>query len=142
MFDAATWAAELVWGHLVSVTSGAEPSNGVRAVLRPYKPASDKWDGCATKNYVGMAASFTPTWYQVFPGVDLSAPLTFSMGLSRQRGDDLRRQPGQLGNYSVGLGADMFQKYRFDLKYIDYFGRLQATTAPRSTRHQNGFTTC
>jgi hypothetical protein len=41
----------------------------------------DKWDGCTTKNYAGMGATFTPTWYQVFNGVDLSAPLTYAVGL-------------------------------------------------------------
>ena len=44
-----------------------------------------------------------------------------------------------LGNYSVGLGADVQQKYRVDLKYIDFVGRYKdngtAVTA------QNGLTT-
>jgi hypothetical protein len=39
----------------------------------------------------------------------------------------------------VGLGVDVRQKYRFDLKYIDYVGQYKdngtAVTA------QNGFTT-
>ena len=26
------------------------------------------------------------------------------------------------GNYSVGIAADIYQKYRFDLKYIGYYG--------------------
>jgi hypothetical protein len=52
VFDAATWAAELTWAHLVSVTSGANLFNG-----EGYAPCASrnlgKWDGCATKNYVG-----------------------------------------------------------------------------------------
>ena len=43
------------------------------------------------------------------------------------------------GNYSIGVAADIFQKYRVDLKYIDYYGKYKdngiAVTA------QNGFTT-
>ncbi len=35
-----------------------------------------------TKNYFGLAINFTPTWFQVFPGVDLSAPMTWSQGIS------------------------------------------------------------
>ena len=58
------------------------------------RPAFDKWDGCATKNYVGIGVAFTPTWFQVFPGVDLSAPLTYAVGLNGNVADDLRRQPG------------------------------------------------
>ncbi len=43
------------------------------------------------------------------------------------------------GNYSVGIGADVQAKYRFDLKYIEYFGNYKDNgTAVTS---QNGFTT-
>ena len=54
----------------------------------------DKWDGCTTKNYAGMGATFTPTWYQVFNGVDLSAPLTYAVGLYGNAAHRFRRQPG------------------------------------------------
>ncbi len=44
-----------------------------------------------------------------------------------------------LGNYSIGLGLDVFQKYRFDLKYSDYIGAYKDNgTSVTST---NGFTT-
>jgi hypothetical protein len=44
-----------------------------------------------------------------------------------------------LGNYSLGVGADVLQKYRFDLKYIDYLGHYRDNgTAVTS---QNGLTT-
>jgi hypothetical protein len=127
----------------VSFTSGANLFNGVG-----YAPCLangttrtrdwDKWDGCATKNYVGIAMAFTPIWFQVFPGVDLSAPLTYATGLSGNAPTVFGGNQG-LGNYSLGLGADVFQKYRFDLKYIDYIGRYRDNgTAVTS---QNGFTT-
>jgi len=135
VFDAATYAAELTWAHWSSVSSGQNlfyaegfaPCNG-----------RDKWDGCTTKSYVGMALAFTPTWYQVFPGVDLQAPVTYAIGLSGNAptifGGNQRN-----GNYSVGVSADIFQKYRVDLKYIDYLGKYKDNgTAVTS---QNGFTT-
>ncbi len=135
LFDAATYAAELTWSRWGSVNSGANlfyaegfaPCNG-----------RDKWDGCTTKNYVGAAVAFTPTWYQVFPGVDLQAPMTFAQGLSGNApvifGGNERN-----GNWSIGIGADVFQKYRFDLKYIDYLGRYRDNGTAVTT--QNGFTT-
>ena len=55
-----------------------------------------------------------------------------------------RRRPSAatraLGNYSLGLGADVQQKYRFDLKYIDWIGhyRDNGTAVQLST---NGLTT-
>jgi hypothetical protein len=100
--------------------------------------ALDKWDGCTTKDYAGMGATFTPTWYQVFNGVDLLMPLTYSVGLYGNSPTVFGGNQG-LGNYSVGLSADVQQKYRFDLKYIDFVGRYRDNgTAVTS---QNGLTT-
>jgi len=135
VFDAATWAAELNWSHLSTVTSGANLFNGVGYAFCNGK---DKWDGCATQNYLGVGASFTPTWFQVFPGVDLSAPMTYAVGLSGNAATTFGGNQG-LGNYSLGVGADVQQKYRFDLKYIDFIGRYRDNgTAVTST---NGLTT-
>ena len=49
---------------LASVNSGANLFNGVG-----YAPCAgrDKWDGCSTRNYVGIGASFNPTWFRSFP---------------------------------------------------------------------------
>ena len=48
-----------------------------------------------------------------------------------------------LGNYTVGLSADVQQKYRFDLKYIDFVGRYKEGTnaAGPTVASINGFTT-
>ena len=120
-FDAATWAVELNFMHLDSVTSGANLFNGVG-----YAPCvgKDKWDGCATRNYVGIGGSFSPTWFQVLPGVDLSAPMTYAIGLSGNAATTFGGNQS-LGNFSIGIGADVQQKYRFDLKYIDFIGHLR-----------------
>ncbi len=135
LFDAATWASELVWAHLVSVRSGANLFQGLG-----YAPCAgkDKWDGCVTDNYFGMSAAFTPIWYQVFPGVDLSAPMAIYGGLSGNAPTIFGGNQGN-GNYSIGLGADVYQKYRFDLKYIDYFGHTRDNGTMVTS--QNGFTT-
>ncbi|MGO4395526.1 DUF1302 domain-containing protein [Variovorax sp. M-6] len=135
LFDTASWAAELVWASWGKVRSGQN-----LFFAEGFAPCigKDKWDGCTTKNYFGAGFSFTPTWFQVFPGIDLSAPLTYAVGLSGNAPTVFGGNQGN-GNYSVGLGVDVRQKYRFDLKYIDYVGRYKdngfAVTA------QNGFTT-
>lgn len=135
LFDAATWAGELVWAHLVSVKSGGNLFMGLG-----YAPCAgkDKWDGCVTDNYFGMSAAFTPTWYQVFPGVDLSAPMAIFGGLSGNAPTVFGGNQGN-GNYAIGLSADIYQKYRIDLKYIDYFGRIRDNGTMVTS--QNGFTT-
>ena len=137
LFDAATWAAELTWAHLVSVNSGADLFNGEGYSYCTSRNLG-KWDGCATKNYVGIALAFTPTWYQTFAGVDLSLPVSYSRGLSGNSPLVFGGNQG-LGNYSIGLGVDVFQKYRFDLKYSDFIGAYKDNgTSVTST---NGFTT-
>jgi hypothetical protein len=135
VFDVAAWAAELQWSRWTKVRSGANLFNA-----EGYAPCAgkDKWDGCATKDYLGVSLAFTPTWFQVFPGVDLSAPVAYAVGLHGNSALTFGGNEG-LGNYSIGLGADLYQKYRFDLKYIDYVGRYKDNgTAVTST---NGLTT-
>jgi uncharacterized protein DUF1302 len=135
LFDSASWATELAWSRWSKVRSGANLFNALG-----FAPCTgkDKWDGCVTKNFVGASVAFTPTWYQVFPGVDLSAPLTYAIGLSGNAATVFGGNQ-RLGNYSIGISADVRQKYRFDLKYIDYVGRYKDNgTAVTST---NGLTT-
>ncbi|MNP11569.1 hypothetical protein D3C76_1037640 [compost metagenome] len=74
-----------------------------------------------TRDAYGLAVNFTPTWYQVFPGGDLSMPLSFSQGIN---GNSAVGSGGNedAGSYAVGLALDVYSRYRFDLKYVDYFG--------------------
>lgn len=142
VFDTASWAAELTWATWNKVTSGENLFTGLGyAGCRGPSGAprsGDKWDGCVTKDYVGASIAFTPTWYQVFPSVDLSLPITFSQGLKGNSPTTFGGNEG-LGNYSIGIGADIEQKYRVDLKYIDYFGHYRDNGVAVTTI--NGFTT-
>ncbi|HEY6132843.1 MAG TPA: DUF1302 family protein, partial [Rubrivivax sp.] len=90
--------------------------------------------------FVGFAAAFTPTWYQVFPGTDLSLPVTYAVGLSGNA-PTIFAGNQKNGNYSIGIAADVFQKYRFDLKYSDYLGQYRSNAANTAVDTQNGFTT-
>jgi hypothetical protein len=143
-FDAATYAGELTWAHWVSVTQGenlfaAEGYGGcVYSPRTGVTVPGDKWTGCSTRNFFGLGLAFTPTWYQVLPGVDLSAPLTFAEGLSGNAPTVFAGNENN-GNYSIGLGADIYQKYRADLKFISYFGHYKDNG--QTVTAQNGFTT-
>jgi hypothetical protein len=114
LFDAATWMAELTWNRTASVTRGAEFYKG-----RASYTGVDKIDG----DYVGLAFNTNPTWYQVFPGVDLSMPLSASVGL-KGNSPIVVGGNAKAGNYSVGLSFDLYQRYKFDIKYSDFFGPL------------------
>ena len=114
LFDTSTWIAELTWNRLASVTQGAQFFKG-----RDNYTGIDK----VSKDFFGLALNFSPTWFQVMPGIDLSMPLNYAVGLS---GNSAVLSGGnkQAGNYSAGLGLDLYQKYRIDVKYVDFFGAL------------------
>jgi hypothetical protein len=139
VFDAANYGVELTWSQWADVKSGANLffAEGYPGCVVAGQPAG-KWDGCTTKNYFGLAAAFTPTWFQVFPGIDLQAPLTFATGLKGNAATVFGGNQAN-GNYTIGVGADIYQKYRVDLKYIDWFGRYKDNG--NAVTSQNGFTT-
>jgi hypothetical protein len=142
VFDTASWVTELTWSRLMDVTSGANLFNGLGyAPCMPsaaHPAAYDKWDGCSTKTFVGLGAGFTPTWFAVAPGVDLQMPLTYSVGLSGNAATVFGGNEGA-GNYTVGLSADVWQKYHFDLKYVDFLGHYKDNGY--SVTAANGFNT-
>jgi hypothetical protein len=112
LFDAASWAMEYVWSHVDHLTQGAAVYKGRDNYTGIDKPSS---------HYIGGAVSFTPIWFQVLPSVDLSMPLTIGAGLV---GDSAVLMGGNenCGTYSFGFSADIFSKYRAELKYVGFYG--------------------
>jgi len=129
VFDSASLLAELYYSNLLKLDSknealykGKDSYRGIDA------PTRDNW---------GIAVNFTPTWYQVFPGVDLSAPMSINVGL-----DGVSPVSGggakDTGNYAVGVGAVVYNKYFIDLKYVDAFGKTdKCNTSGLSTGAAN-----
>jgi hypothetical protein len=113
LWDAASLLVELGYDHVVSVDN----KNDNLYTGSSWYRGKDK----VTPNFWSFQANFTPTWFQVFPSVDLSMPLNVSTGLS---GVSAIQAGGseKAGNYSIGISADIYNKYKFDLAYVDYFG--------------------
>lgn len=61
---------------------------------------------------------FNPQWLQVFPGIDLSLPITARYGLSGNGSTSMSGNEGHY-SYSVGLAADIYQKHKVTLTYSD-----------------------
>ena len=119
LFDTANWATELTWMTVLDVTQN-------EAVYKGRSNNSTKWTSYrqidrVDGDYFGLGVNFTPTWFQVFPGVDMFAPLSWSQGIS---GNAAVTQGGSesAGTFGIGIGADVRQKYRFDLKYVGVYG--------------------
>jgi hypothetical protein len=114
VFDSAVLLAELYYSNLLKLDSKNEALYKGKSTYRGIDaPTRDNW---------GVAVNFTPTWYQVFPGVDMSLPMSVNVGL-----DGVSPVSGggakDTGNYALGVGAAIYNKYFVDLKYVDSFGK-------------------
>ncbi|WP_085717068.1 DUF1302 domain-containing protein [Pseudomonas sp. B28(2017)] len=129
VFDQATLLGELYYSNLLKLDSknealykGKDSYHGIDA------PTRDNW---------GVAVNFTPTWYQVFPGVDLNAPMSVNVGIagvSPVSGGGAK----DTGNYAVGVGAVVYNKYFVDLKYVDSFGKTEKCNVSGVSTGPNG----
>ena len=128
VFDSASLLAELTWMHWAKVTQNAAVFKGRESYTGIDKPSRD---------YVGLAVNFTPTWFQVLPGMDLLAPVTYSRGLNGNAAVFLGGNEAG-GNYSVGVAADLYSKYRIDLKYTGYFGDYSTNPVTGAATGFNG----
>ncbi|MFA4835230.1 MAG: DUF1302 domain-containing protein [Dehalococcoidia bacterium] len=119
LFDTASWLAECTYHRWDKVTQGMQYFKG-----RDGYEALDR----VSRDAMGAAISFTPTWYQVFPGMDLSMPLYYSRGLF---GNSallfLDNKNG--GSMSAKLVLDVFQKYNFTLGFAKYYGDYDTNAA-------------
>ena len=127
-WDTGTLAVEGTWMEWLKVTQneavflGRDSYNGINKV---------------TKDYFGLAVNFTPTWFQVFPGVDLTAPVTWSGGLVGNSAVTFGGSRNS-GQWSVGIAADMYQKYNLALKYNGYYGQYATDPVTGAVSTFNG----
>lgn len=119
LFDTASWNAELTWMTVLDVTQNEAVYKGRDNGSTQWAPYNliDRPD----ENYFGLGVNFTPTWFQVFPGVDMYAPLSWSQGISGNSAVTSGGNDGT-GTFGVGIAFDIRQKYRFDFKYVGLYG--------------------
>jgi hypothetical protein len=118
LFDSSTVLAEITYSKLQKLYgSTAAFFNHVDHNC----PVGGKNAGCSTNDAWGLSLSATPTWFQVFPSVDLTMPVSYSTGLKGNSPVPFGGNEAS-GQWSVGVGADVLGKYKFDLAYNDYFG--------------------
>jgi hypothetical protein len=116
-FDSATLLGEFYYSRWMSLN---DDNNALFKGEDTYRGV-DK----VTRSNYGVAVNFTPTWYQTFPGVDLSLPLSVNSGLSGVSAVQGGGAKGT-GNYAVGVGAAIYNQYFVDLKYVDSFGKTES----------------
>lgn len=116
-YDTGTLAMELTYNRLGGVSSNSAYYNG-----EGYGTCNYKWDGCATKNFVGLSLSFDPQWLQVFPSVDLDMPIFASYGIYGNAPNNGGGYQGSV-TYSIGINATYQQKYNLTLSYEGFNAR-------------------
>lgn len=123
LWDSATWMAEVTWNRWLSVAQNPNVFKGSAA----YRAVAANVDA-VTRDYFGLAINFTPTWFQVYPGVDLSLPLSWGGGLSGISAVTTGGAKNN-GSYSLGVAADVRNKYNFALRYVGFYGNYSTTAA-------------
>jgi hypothetical protein len=122
LFDSSTLLAEITYSKLQKLQPGTAANF---SHVDHNCPVGGKDAGCSTDTAWGLSVSATPTWFQAFPSVDLTMPMSFSTGLKGNSPVPFGGNEGS-GQWSLGVGADVKGKYKFDLAYTDYFGDYTA----------------
>jgi hypothetical protein len=122
VWDSSSLLVELAYSRWLAVTDNEQLFKG-----EDWYHGIDK----VTKDNYVLGVNFNPTWYQVFPGIDMYMPVTYNVGLKGESSVQMGGNKGA-GNYSVGVGMDVRNQYRFDLKYVANFGDFDMCNAPGS----------
>ena len=118
-YDTANLSAELSWNHLAKVSQNAAvfKAAGYSAACTA---ATDRIAaGCASENAYGLGLSFTPTWSQVQPGLDLSMPIFLNLGLSGNAASNSGGNQG-FNTYKIGLSAIYRAVHQFDFAVMGW----------------------
>jgi hypothetical protein len=132
IWDTASWSTELSWMTYLDVTQNEAVFKGRKNHIVMNGSTVDttkSWTAYelldkVDKNYFGLAINFTPTWFQVKPGMDVLTPMSWSQGISGNSAINAGGQDGA-GAFGLGVALDFYQKYRFDLKYVGFYGQYE-----------------
>ena len=121
LYQGGIFMGELAWNRRLSVDRN-------EAELDPN----------ATRDATALRIVYQPSWYQVFPGVDLNLPVGLGYGID---GNSSVLHPGfsvpKGGDFSVGLSGTYQQKWNFSLNFTHFFGP-EATTLKSDSSYSYG----
>ena len=137
LFDTLSYTVEVSGMTVGSVTQNEAVYKGRANYTAAGVPAGTAPIDKPTKNFLGIGINLTPTWFQVLPGMDMLAPISWTQGLY---GNAAVQSGGNrnAGNYAAGVALDLYQKYRVDLKYTGYYGNYQTNDATGAVAVFNG----
>ena len=134
VFDSAQWIVEFNWGNYLKVTKDTIDANNPNGTFMGYGSYTDI--NRATKDFVSLDVNFAPTWFQVFPGADLTLPLYYGRGLRGNSPTNIMQKDA--GSWSAGLSIDYLARHKFDLLYVDFFGKNRLDPVTGAVAVNNG----
>lgn len=78
------------------------------------------FDTTKTRDFFAASATSTPTWFNAFPGVNLTLPLSLAYNYSGNSSFDGSKKGA--GTFSVGGAASIYSRWNVNLKYTNFFG--------------------
>lgn len=111
LWDSAALLGELAWNRTLSVDKNA-------AMLDPN----------STRDATALRVAFTPTYFQVFDGVDLNVPMGIGYGIDGRSSAVGGFSQAKGGNYNLGLSFDYMKKVTVGLSYNGFYGPSAPTS--------------
>lgn len=107
VWDGAELLGELAWNRVLSVDEN---------------PLAR--DANTTRDAMAFRMLFTPQYFQVLPGLDISIPIGFGYNLDGNSSAVGAFNGGarQGGDFSIGLKGEYQRKWKFGINYTRYFG--------------------
>ncbi|MCO5786051.1 DUF1302 domain-containing protein [Pseudomonas sp. G11-1] len=112
-WDTAALMGEIAWNRTLSVTKNREwldPNN--------------------TRDATAMRVVFTPTYFQVFDGIDLSVPMGVSYGIDGRSSAVGGFSQAKGGGFNIGLSAEYLKRVTVGLSYNGFYGPTDRTSVP------------
>lgn len=120
-WDGSSLVGEFAANHVMSIEDVRTKVAG-RFPVGTEKVNRDKHESSA-----GLRLIFTPTWYQVAPGLDLSAPINLGWSLRGFSMIDTSfpfgGSPDRSGELILGLSGVYLNKWNATLSWINYLGK-------------------
>jgi hypothetical protein len=104
-WDTAALLGELAWNRTLSIDKN-----------------QDNLDPNTTRDATAIRVAFSPTYFQVMDGVDLTVPMGFSYGIDGRSSAVGGFSQTKGGDYNIGLTADYLKSVTFTLAYTGYYG--------------------
>lgn len=93
-------------------------------------------DPNTTRDALALRILFSPSYYQVLSGLDVSVPMGLGYTLNGKSSAVAGFGPEHGGDFSIGLSGDYEQQWQFGINYVHYLGREQPIAVPANSPQQ------